>query len=172
VIPDSCTHLTFGCAFNQPLQPGVIPKSCIHLTFDSDFNKPLIPGVIPKSCTDLTFGNDFNQPLEPAKLTSVTKIMLNVNYSHVLPLGFNNITLWHSAGKKENSENINKILVNYNYEIGPKKEIDKKFLIPIRLKLNQRLQEQIKLHYQYRPNGTGYFEAEAHFNELKNQLNK
>jgi hypothetical protein len=108
--------------------------------------------------------------LEPTTLSPGIKIILHTDYSLSLQPGFKQIMLWRYEHNKY--KNINKMLINYNYDIGPKKEIDKKFLIPIRLKLNQQLQEEIKLHYKYKPNGPGYLEAEAHFNELKNQLSK
>src|SRR5438552_1025590 len=81
--------LTFGRAFNQPLNEGYLPSNLTHLTFGCDFNQPLNEGYLPSNLTQLTFGKCFNQPLKkgylPSNLTQLT-FGYFFNPSSLLPL--------------------------------------------------------------------------------------
>ena len=58
-LPNSITHLTFGCHFNQPVDN--LPNSITHLTFGYYFNQPV--NNLPNSITHLTFKTLFNNPV-------------------------------------------------------------------------------------------------------------
>ncbi len=88
MIPESITHLTFGCYFNQPLSIGVIPNSVTHLNFGYDFNQALSIGVIPENVIHLTFGYSFNQPLSVGVIpNSVTHLTFVHSFNQPLSIG-------------------------------------------------------------------------------------
>src|SRR5205814_5864819 len=88
ILPDKLTHLKFGDAWNQDLEPGMLPRGIVHLEFGSifcvweceyysQFNRLIKKDVLPDTLTLLRFGHKFNQPLD----------------KNVLPCGFTTLVL-------------------------------------------------------------------------------
>lgn len=97
IIPQSVTHLTFGCCFNAPLLAGSIPNSVKHLTSGRLFNQPLHTGCLPTSVKHLTFDHLFNQPVDGLSPPSVTHLIFGDGFdqpesSETIPDGVTHLT--------------------------------------------------------------------------------
>lgn len=62
------TRLTFGPAFNQPIQKGTLPPTLRSITFGDSFNKKLVHACLPLTLMHLIFGDAFNQKIEAGVL--------------------------------------------------------------------------------------------------------
>jgi hypothetical protein len=58
-IPASCTQLTFGTLFSDPI---ILPPSLTHVTFKATFNHPV--DTLPHTLRHITFGSAFDQPVD------------------------------------------------------------------------------------------------------------
>jgi len=77
LLPKNITHLTFGNAFDQPVDH--LPQRITHLTFGENFNHEV--DHLPSSIKRLTFGIFFNQPVNNLP-SGITHLIFGTDFNH------------------------------------------------------------------------------------------